>query len=432
MSFLTIKLPYGRTFQSLTLDESRLKGILSAPLAQEQAATDQRAIIREALCHPMGTPSLREMSTGKKRITILSSDHTRPVPSRLILPELLKEIRLGNPEAEITILVATGCHRGTTEQELVEKYGTEITEQENIVIHNCDDDANMCDLGTLPSGGRCCINRIACEADLLISEGFIEPHFFAGFSGGRKSVLPGVASRQTVLANHCSEFIRHPRSRTGSLDGNLIHQDMLWAARQAGLSFILNVVLNHNREIIYAAAGEPECAHHMGCHFLECRCSLDPVEADIIIATNGGYPLDQNIYQAVKGMTAAEACIQQNSVIIMLAASCDGHGGQAFYREMSSGTDLRRIMDTICSRQREETRPDQWQVQIMLRVLLKAPVIFVSDAPDQLVKDLHMIPAHSVSEALEKADRMRGNKTGSIAIIPDGVSVIIRSTPDIP
>lgn len=159
---------------------------------------------------------------GKKDVVIIASDHTRPVPSKIIMPLMLEEIRKGNPDADITILIATGCHRETAKEELVQKFGKDIVDNEKILVHDCDDTTNLVSLGRLPSGGELIINKIAVEADLLCSEGFIEPHFFAGFSGGRKSVLPGIASRKTVLANHRSAFIADDHARTGILEGNPI------------------------------------------------------------------------------------------------------------------------------------------------------------------------------------------------------------------
>ena len=426
MHDLSIALPYGKSHQTLTLPESRVNSVLTPKLSSYVPAADEVSLIRAALDHPIASKKLSELAAGKHHITIISSDHTRPVPSKLIMPELLRQIRLGNPQAEITILVAAGCHRSPTKQELIDKYGEDIVAHETIAIHSCTDDEAMRHLGTLPSGGACLVNKFACEADLLVAEGFIEPHFFAGFSGGRKSVLPGVASRQTVLANHCSEFIADPRSRAGNLEGNRIHQDMLWAAKQAGLAFIVNVVLDHEKKVIYAVAGDLEQAHAEGCRFLGEMSAVAAAPADIVVTTNGGYPLDQNIYQAVKGMTAAEACVKQGGIIIMLAAANDGHGGQAFFDEMSESPDLDKIMQQILSRSRNETLPDQWQAQIMLRVLLKATVIFVSEAPNEMVRAFHMLPAHSVQEALALADQLRGDQAGTVTIIPDGVSVIVK------
>ena len=420
-----LELPYGKTTLPLTLEAHRLRAVLHSGIEAYVPPLSSRDLVAQAMENPVGCESLEQLSRGKRNITIIASDHTRPVPSKLLIPPMLEAIRRGNPDAEITILIATGCHRETSRQELLDKFGPEILEKETIIVHDCDDEENLCLLGTLPSGGACRISRYAAQADLLIAEGFIEPHFFAGYSGGRKSVLPGVAARETVLANHCSEFIAHPAARAGSLEGNPIHQDMLWAAEKAGLRFILNVVLDANKKPIYAVAGDPRQAHAAGCAFLENLCGVPQTSADIVITTNGGYPLDQNIYQAVKGMTAAEATVKPGGVIIMLAASGDGHGGEAFCRELMAGENMDALMAGILSRGRAETLPDQWQAQIMIRVLQKAWVIYISDAPDELVRRLHMIPAHSLEEAMAKAEEILGNPHADVTVIPDGVSVIV-------
>ena len=424
---LHLQFPYGKEHKTIELPQQQVEAVLTSELESYRPAYDGETLVRRALECPIGTPPLWELSRGKQRVTIIASDHTRPVPSKILMPQLLRQIRIGNPDADITILIATGCHRETTQEELIAKFGEEIVAQEKIVVHDCDDVTNMVLLGTLPSGGQCWVNRLACEADLLVSEGFIEPHFFAGFSGSRKAVLPGVAGRSTVLANHCAEFIDHPASRAGSLKENPIHRDMVWAARKAGLAFILNVVLNGEKETIHAVAGDMEAAHEAGCAFLQRLCGVEAAMADIVITTNGGYPLDQNIYQAVKGMTAAEATVKEDGVIIMMAKSNDGHGGEAFCRELMAGDDMDALMADILRRGRGETLPDQWQAQIMVRVLQRARIVYISDAADELVSKLHMTPAHSLEEALVLATRMLGKEAPTITAIPDGVGVIVHS-----
>ena len=283
----------------------------------------------------------------------------------------------------------------------------------------------MVNLGRLPSGGELIVNELVTSADLVCSEGFIEPHFFAGFSGGRKSVLPGIASRITVMANHCSEFINDPHSRTGILEGNNIHKDMVWAARRAGLAFICNVVINAEKKVIYAVSGDVEKAHEKGCAFLSKLCAVKALPADVAISTNGGYPLDQNIYQSVKGMTAAEATVRQGGVIIMVASCNDGHGGESFFRQISDASSLEKAMDQILARGRNETIPDQWEAQILLRILMKARVILVSQAPDEMIKAMHMIPAHDIKSAMDMARDIIGRTDVSVTAIPDGVSVMV-------
>ena len=273
--------------------------------------------------------------------------------------------------------------------------------------------------------GELWLNSLVEWADLTVAEGFIEPHFFAGFSGGRKSILPGIAGEKTVLANHCSEFIASPFARTGNLVGNPIHRDMLYASEAAGLNFILNVVLNGKKEIIGAFAGHPVKAHEEGCGFMKSLAMVDAAEADIVITSNGGYPLDQNIYQAVKGMTAAEACVKPGGVIIMAASCCDGHGGEDFYRWFADSASPAEVAEKISSIPRDKTLPDQWEAQILARVLMKVSVIMVADECSRnFIENMHMEYAPSLEQAVKDAGRIIG-RDGDIVVIPDGVGVIM-------
>lgn len=421
-----ITFPYGKERITYAFDEAALSGVLTSSIEEYVPTADENTLVLEAMANPTGSARLCELAKGKRKVTIIASDHTRPVPSKVIMPHMLSEIRKGNPDAEITILIATGCHRGTTKEELIGKFGEEIVENENIYIHDCDETDMLVNIGTLPSGGACIVNRLAYETDLLVAEGFIEPHLFAGFSGGRKSVLPGVASRETVMANHCAEFIAHPCARTGILENNPIHADMLWAAQQAKLCYIVNVVLNAEKKVIYAVAGDLVKAHKKGTDFLSKYCGANAEEADIVISTNGGYPLDQNVYQAVKGMTAAEACVKEGGVIVMLAASEDGSGGEHFYRQLADEKDINKIMDMYLAQKRSETLPDQWQAQILVRILQRATVIYVSEMPDAEVKAMHMQPAHSLTEALAMAKAILKKEDVSINAIPDGIAVMVK------
>nr|WP_252894429.1 nickel-dependent lactate racemase [Veillonella denticariosi] len=304
----TYTFPYDYKKLNVSLDERFVSGVLESNAASYQAELSQSELVEYALDHPVNSPSLEALVKGRKNMVIITSDHTRPMPSKVTLPILLRRIRAVNPEIDITILIATGFHRPMTHEEMVARFGEDIVNHEKLINHDSEDDANMVEIGTLPSGGgKCIINRLAVETELLIAEGLINPHFFAGFSGGRKSVLPGVASKVTVLANHCAEFIESEFSRTGIIDENPIHKDMLYAARKADLQFILNVVIDSKKEIIKAVAGDCVDAHKEGYEFIRSLSSVKRIPADIVITSNGGYPSDQNIYQSVKGMTAAEA-----------------------------------------------------------------------------------------------------------------------------
>ena len=425
----TFSLPFGKEKIKLELPEEQVAGVLVSHAHEYKAPKSEEELVADALANPIGSPKLSELAKGKKNCVIISSDHTRPVPSHIIMPQLLAELRKGNPDIDITILIATGMHRATTHEELVAKYGKEIAEHEKFVIHVSRNDEDMVSIGTLPSGGDCRINKVAANADLLISEGFIEPHFFAGMSGGRKSVLPGIASKVTVLANHCSEFINSPKARTGILQGNPIHEDMLYAAKAAKLAFICNVVIDADKKVIAAFAGDREKAHYAGADFEMKLAGVQSVPADIVITTNGGYPLDQNIYQSVKGMTAAEATCKEGGVIIDVSACSDGHGGEDFYNNLKNADSIQKAMDEILARGRNETVFDQWEAQILMRMLLKFTIIMVTKAPQQMIEDMHMKYAASVDEALAMAKEVlakKGVNDPKITVIPDGVSVIVK------
>jgi len=425
----TFSLPFGKEKIKLELPEEQVAGVLVSHAHEYKAPKSEAELVADALANPIGSPKLSELAKGKKNCVIISSDHTRPVPSHIIMPQLLAELRKGNPDIDITILIATGMHRATTKEELIDKYGKEIAEHEKIVIHVSRNDEDMVSVGTLPSGGDCRINKVAANADLLISEGFIEPHFFAGMSGGRKSVLPGIASKVTVLANHCSEFINSPNARTGILQGNPIHEDMLYAAKAAKLAFICNVVIDADKKVIAAFAGDREKAHYAGADFEMKLAGVKPVPADIVITTNGGYPLDQNIYQSVKGMTAAEATCKEGGVIIDVSSCSDGHGGEDFYNNLKNAESIQKAMDEILARGRNETVFDQWEAQILMRMLLKFTIIMVTEAPQQMIEDMHMKYAASIDDALAMAKDVlakKGITDPKITVIPDGVSVIVK------
>jgi len=322
---MTVHIPYGKHTFACELSDA---AVLTSHVDQLRSPQSGLEIVRRAMAAPIDSLHLEELARGKRTCTVIVSDHTRPVPSRDILPPMLEELRRGNPEIDITLLVATGFHRGTTRDELRAKLGDDVFLHEKVVVHDCRDKDSNVKIGTLPSGAPLVIDRLAAETDLLVSEGFIEPHFFAGFSGGRKSVLPGICDQVTVLGNHCSRFIDSQYARTGILRNNPLHRDMLAAAHMAKLAYIVNVVIDEDKNTVAAFAGEMEQAHEAGCDFLSRYCEVRAAPADIVITSNGGAPLDQNIYQCVKGLTAAEASAKEGAVLIMCAGLADGHGGE--------------------------------------------------------------------------------------------------------
>ena len=332
-----IHVPYSKTGMDLNIEDKNLLKVLTSKAHDFKPAKSESQLVEDSMDNPIGSKKLEELAVGTF------------------------------------------------------KMGEEIVENEEIVMHISTDDSQMVKAGVLPSGGDFYLNKVAFEADLLIAEGFIEPHFFAGFSGGRKSILPGIASAKTIMYNHCSEFIDSKNARTGILTDNPIHRDMVYAAKTAKLAFIVNVVIDQDKKVIASFAGDVEDAHKVGCDFVTELSKIDATPADIAISTNGGYPLDQNIYQSVKGMTAAEATCKEGGVIIMIAACNDGHGGQSFYDNIAEASSPSEILKRVRSVDKGDTVPDQWEFQILARILEKYTVIMVTDQCDpQMIKNMHM------------------------------------------
>lgn len=233
----TIKIPYYTSSLDLHVDEANLEAVITAKTDEYITEKSQPELVEEALANPIGSQRLRDLAKGRNKVVLVTSDHTRAVPSKLTLPVLLKEIRDGNLNADITILIATGLHRVTTEEEQRRMFGDAIVDNEKIIVNDAFRDEDFEYVMELPSGAELWVNKIALHCDLLIAEGFIEPHFFAGFSGGRKSILPGICNAATVNENHSYKAISSPYSSTGVLKHNPIHEDMVCAARKVNLQF---------------------------------------------------------------------------------------------------------------------------------------------------------------------------------------------------
>ncbi|MDD4316750.1 MAG: nickel-dependent lactate racemase [Clostridia bacterium] len=416
-----VKIPYNKS--QLTLEIDNPKAILTAKMHGLVPDKTPEEIITDALRNPIDSLPLCKLAEGKQVITIITSDHTRAVPSKITLPIILAELRKGNPNADIRIIIATGLHRATTALEQRAMFGDEIVDNEKIFINDANA-SQFVDLGGLPSGAGCEVNKLAVECDLLISEGFIEPHFFAGFSGGRKSVLPGISSKESINENHCFKAIAHPLSTTGVLKDNPVHQDMLVAAEKAKLAFILNVALNSKKQVLAAFAGDMHSAHAKGVEYVT-ECSVcEKVLGDIVITSNGGYPLDQNLYQTPKAMSTAALCAKPGGVIIMCAGCADGVGGENFERIMLSG-DPAEIENSLSKIPPKETIPEMWNAQVLLRILLKHKVILVSDMSAEIISKMNMIAAESLAEALTLAKKLKG-EDAEIVVIPDGVTVLCK------
>lgn len=421
---MRVNVPYYTGSMACEVPDGRVAGVLEPRPHPARTPEQQRQAVRQALDAPVASEKLDALAAGKKHILLISSDHTRPMPSAITMPLLLEEVRKGAPGAHIKILIATGFHRAMTQDEVVQRFGAELAGQEEILVHDARDGSRMVYKGIMPSGGELWLNNLVDWADLIVSEGFIEPHFFAGYSGGRKSILPGIASEKTVFFNHNAEFIASEQARNGILDGNPIHEDMRYAAQQAGLAFILNVCLNDRKQVVKAFAGDAVQAHAEGCAFVAQHAVQPKVEADTVVTSNGGYPLDLNIYQSVKCMSGAEPCVRPGGVIIAFSSCIDGHGSEGMYDLFAEHGTPERVEQAILARGRDKTMPDQWQPQVLIRILKKATVILVTQHCNAgLVEMFGLRHAPDFETAMRMAQDITGQQA-SVLFMPNGVEVI--------
>ena len=414
---------YGNSAIPMTVKAAKidvLESVTPAPLADLPEAF-RRAVEEDAI----GSAPLKDVITADDQVTVVISDITRGyMHQERICPLLLDYLHdvCGVAYENIVYLVAVGTHRAQTEAEFARIASPYVAEKVRILNHDCD--GELIPIGVTSRGTEVEVNPLVVGRKVILLGGTVH-HFFAGYGGGRKSILPGVAGRRTVLYNHNAMFIHSEKSRQGNLSGNPIHEDMAFAAKTAKLGFILNVLLDGDKRIIAAFAGDSVKAHEAACALCLKQTSVPAVAADIVVTSNGGYPLDQNVYQCVKGLTAAEACVHEGGVIILSAGLGDGHGGEAFYHWFADRNNADEVMRDIVNVPADKTHMDQWQAQILARVQQKAFCIFVAAEENrQLLEDMHMGWAPTLDAALDMATARMG-KSSTVTVIPDGVGVIV-------
>jgi len=416
---MLIRIPFGNGVEECEVEDSRIQALLEPSWPMP---ADPDACVERALLNPVGSKSLRELAKKASRILVITSDNTRPVPSKVTLPQLIGKIKEASPSASIRLLIATGLHEWSpSRSELSSRFGSALDHLEEVVIHSAKNSSSLLNLGKLSTGNRLFVNELLREVDLIIAEGYIEGHFFAGFTGGPKSILPGVSGVDTIMNNHSPRNIDHPNARCGVAEGNPIYEEMLEAARLAGLDFILNVVLDGKKRILSAFAGDPVEAHRSGRVFtLEC-CRVKPVPGDIVVTSNGGYPLDRNLYQLVKGISNGALTAKEGGVIIACGECTDGVGHQGFYEMLASSSSPSEFLRRL--RAGEIWREAQWEAQVLAKVLEKFSVIVVSRGVDsKTVESMHMMHAKTLKEGLEIALNLKPR--GKITLLPDGPSAI--------
>ncbi|NLV73400.1 MAG: nickel-dependent lactate racemase [Chloroflexi bacterium] len=383
---------------------------------------DECQAIREALRNPLGTAPLRELVKPSQKIVILFSDITRPMPSDRVLPVLLEALE-HIPREQITLMNAVGTHRANTPQELEHMLGSEIAHGYRILTHDAFDAANLVNLGTSSQGNPQLVNRIWHEADFKIATGFIQPHIFAGFSGGPKAVLPGVAGFETIMPNHGYAILNNPRATWGVTEGNPVAAEMRELALKSKPDFLLNVTSNRDKEICAVFAGEMLQAHRAGIEFVR-RTSMAPFDEpfDIVVTSNDGYPADINLYQSVKGMSAAAQIVKPGGAIIIAAECRDGVPDNGQYRKLVERAGSLAGMQAMLS-QPGFQEYDQWQVQLQAGVMAKADVYVYSELADADVRSMLLNPTHSVETTLD-ALLTRYGADAKVCVMPEGPLVI--------
>jgi nickel-dependent lactate racemase len=418
---MIIKLAYGKTGLDLELPDELDVTIVEPEYVP--GVPDSRTALREAIQVPIEGPSLRDQVSPNDKVGVIFSDLTRPTPNHLILPAVLDELA-HVPGENITLFNALGTHRANTEAELRAMLGDALVDGYRIVQNDAFDVSTQVHLGTSSRGHDIWLNRELVECDVKILTGFIEPHFFAGFSGGGKAIMPGMAGQQTVLGNHDAGMIGHPQATWGVTRGNPVWEEVREVSLKVDPTFLVNVTLNRDKQITGVFAGDLDVAHAAGCAFVK-ETAMVPVPRlfDIVITTNSGYPLDLNLYQSVKGMSAATQVVREGGAIIVAAECWDGIPDHGLYGQLLREADSpQTLLDTVCAP--GFLKQDQWQAQIQAQIQLKADVYVRTD--NLSVEQIEMAllqPSLRIEDTVTELLRENGAEA-SICVLPEGPQTI--------
>ena len=418
---MRVELPYG--ISDLTVDVPDWARVVAG--RQVSPLPDPRAEVERFLANPSGTPPLRDLSRGRRTACIVVSDNTRPVPNDVLLPPIIRSIR--ESVEKIRVLVATGLHPPLDGVELTSLLGGCDVSSCKVLCHNALDAGQLVSLGETSRGIPISVNRTFFESDLRILTGLVEPHFMAGYSGGRKSVCPGIAGARTIQWFHSPGLLESANADSCLLEGNPVHEESLEIARKVGVDFTVNVAIDDRRRPTKVTAGDLEEAWLECVRFVSsCVEVLVPAKADIVITTNGGYPQDRNYYQAIKGLVAAARVVRKNGVILLVAECRDGLGSEAFRANLERLRDLgdpAAYIDHILE-ERNFTL-DQWEVEKLVHVLRRTRnILMYSEKLSREDQELGFTePVDSVASGISRAVSMVGSDA-RILIMPQGPYVI--------
>lgn len=383
---------------------------------------DQMKAVEEALEQPINHAPLSQSVSADQKVAIIFSDITRATPYHILVPALLKTLS-HLPDENIAFFCATGTHRQAPTEELITILGKEIVNRYKIVQNDANDESRYTEVGSTQSGNRILLNSEILAYDLRILTGFIEPHFFAGFSGGGKALMPGMAHVETIRRNHSINLLDHTNTRWGKTKGNPLWEELMEASEMAPPLFLLNITLNKNKEITGVFAGDLRQAHKQGCAFTK-ETAMAGLQApyDIVITSNSGYPLDLNVYQSVKGMSAAEQVVKNGGTIIIAAECWDG---------IPSGSDYERILESAGGpdnlmpfiKEHETEFKDTWQVYFQAMIQAKADVYLYSSLEDAVTEKALLKPVRSIDKLVSKLVEKYGPET-RICVLPEGPQTI--------
>jgi nickel-dependent lactate racemase len=398
-------LPYGKTDVCARIPARNFLGTIEPK--EKPGVADSLAEVERALREPIGTNLLGEIVKSGDAVAVVVDDATRATPSYLMFPPLLDELnRVGVKDESITLIFGCGIHRAVKPEEVKKLVGEEAIERVKVVNHDCKS-ADLVYLGkTAKFGTKVYVNKVFAESDVRILTGDVELHYYAGYGGGRKSVLPAVSGAETIQNNHT--MLLNPKARTGVLEGNPVHEDMVEAAKLAKVDFILNIVTNSKNELVRAFAGDLEQAFYEGVKLVDEMYKV-PIErrADVVLVSPGGHPFDINLYQAYKGVDNALDAVKRGGVMVLVAECPEGHGHDVFYEWMTKFKDAKQMEKEI----KKRFRLGGHKAYYLLKAVQKAEIILVSAMPDYLAQNVFKLKtARAINDALRDAFDIAGNK----------------------
>lgn len=417
---MRIKLEYGREGLWIDVPDSNLVAVLNSE--DKPAAPDPAALIEESLADPIGSAPLPELARGKRSACVVITDFTRPIRNDVILPPVLAALEQAQVP-EIKILIANGLHRPMTDEEILKSVGQEVAGRYPVLNHLGREKDAVDFVGKTRRGTPVHLNKTYLESDFRVITGLVEPHMYAGYSGGRKSIAIGVAGIDTVSVIHSPKFLEDDSLRAGNVRDNIFHQEAVEIAAMAPAQFCVNVTINHSREITDVFSGDMIACHEAAMEAVGKTSTQDlPEPVDIAITTNAGYPADLNLYQAGKGMQAGTNIVKPGGTVIFAAELCEGLGGKEFSELILAAESPDAIMKTLTTPGFFEI--DQWGAESIIKALRKGEVmVYTQGLPPETIRQCFLTPIESVESGIKSALRKHG-ADATIAVIPKGPYVI--------